>query len=94
MKYLLSGIGFLLSWYAVYMILVLIVDFRIEQLRKPINDNAIRVGAQAAVEEYKKIYTENETLLERKRKVRDKKLQEYADKLDRILSMPWNQAEI
>lgn len=87
MKYLLSITALFLSWYILYILLVFIIDLRIEQLRQPIADNAIRVGAQAAVEEYKKVYTDNETILERKRKVRDKKLQEYADKLDRVLEL-------
>lgn len=87
MKYLLSIVALLLSWYILYILLIFIIDFRIEQLRQPIADNAIRIGAEAAVTEYKKIYTDNETLLERKRKVRDKKLQEYADKLDEVLRM-------
>lgn len=73
--------------YPAYIIGNFWIDMRIEQLRQPINDNAIRIGAQAAAEEYKKIYTDNETELERKRKIRDKKLQEYADKLDEILLM-------
>lgn len=73
--------------YPAYLLFNFAVDLRIEQLRQPINDNAIRIAAQAAVTEYKKIYTENETLLEKKRKVRDRKLEVYADKLDRILEL-------
>lgn len=83
MKYLFA----IILLYPAYIIGTFWIDMRIEQLRQPISDNAIQVGAKAAVDEYKKIYTDNETLLERKRKIRDKKLQEYANKLDEILLM-------
>lgn len=85
MKYLIA----IILLYPAYIIGNFWIDMRIEQLRKPISDNAMEIASQYGIWAYKIEQEKNETELERKRKIRDKKLQEYADKLDRILSMPW-----
>lgn len=83
MKYALS----LIALYPAYLLFIFIVDMRIESLRKPIVDNALRVAAEQAVATYEKKRFLDESELQKKRKIRDEKLRIWVRKLDEILEM-------
>lgn len=86
-----SGIELILAMffgvYVGYLLLAFATDIRIESVREFITKRGVDEGVRAAVVEYAKHYIENEDVMAKKRKARDKALKRYADKLNRILDM-------
>lgn len=83
MKYILAVIAL----YPLYLGLIFVIDMRIERLRPYIQKNAVELGSRSAVREWEIKRTESETLIEKKRKMRDEALKAYSQKLTQIMEV-------
>lgn len=69
----------------VLVLCVLWTEYRIERLREPINRNAVYVGIDEGIAQYKKEIGDNESFYLKKRKARDAEVRRYVKHLDKLM---------